>query len=130
VVEGEHDDGGAVSQAELGEDPADVGLDRGLAEEQHGRTVRWQVQEAKQRFSELLRQARDDGPQVVTRPGEEAAVAVDAVYFRALTGQTVEFEDFLMRGPEDDEYADLLDEIRASRTASPSRSPGSVLDED
>lgn len=92
--------------------------------------MRWQVQEAKQRFSELLRQARDEGPQVVTRHGEEVAVVVDAVYFRQLTGQTVEFKDFLLHGPKDDEYADLLDEINASRTASSSRSPGGVFDED
>src|SRR3989442_10695134 len=39
VVEGEHDGGGAVSQAELGEDVADVALHRGLAHEQLGRDL-------------------------------------------------------------------------------------------
>ena len=38
--------------------------------------MRWQLQEAKQRFSELVRQARSNGPQVVTRHGEEVAVIV------------------------------------------------------
>lgn len=92
--------------------------------------MRWQVQEAKQRFSELLRQARDEGPQVVTRHGEEVAVVVDAAFFRELTGQTVEFKDFLLHGPKDDEYADLLDRISAARTTSSARVAGGVFDED
>ncbi|MBG0817621.1 type II toxin-antitoxin system prevent-host-death family antitoxin [Planomonospora sp. ID82291] len=33
----------------------------------------WQVQEAKQRFSEVVRRATDEGPQIVTRHGEEVA---------------------------------------------------------
>ena len=34
----------------------------------------WQVQEAKQRFSELIRSVQTDGPPFVTRHGEEVAV--------------------------------------------------------
>ncbi len=30
----------------------------------------WQLQEAKQKFSELVRRALDEGPQIVTRHGE------------------------------------------------------------
>ena len=37
---------------------------------------RWQVQDAKARFSELLDEALKKGPQVVTRRGVEAAVLV------------------------------------------------------
>jgi prevent-host-death family protein len=36
----------------------------------------WQVQDAKARFSELLDTTLREGPQVVTRRGEEAAVLV------------------------------------------------------
>ncbi len=36
--------------------------------------ARWQVQEAKQRFSEVLRAVERDGPQTITRHGEEVAV--------------------------------------------------------
>jgi antitoxin Phd len=38
----------------------------------------WQLQEAKQRFSELVRRAEREGPQVVTRHGEEVVVVVPA----------------------------------------------------
>ncbi len=59
----------------------------------------WQVQEAKQRFSELIRAAHADGPQVVTRHGEEIAVVVDIADYRRLSGETIEFKDYLRSGP-------------------------------
>ena len=37
----------------------------------------WQVQDAKQRFSELLRCAHAEGPQIITRHGQEVAVVID-----------------------------------------------------
>jgi prevent-host-death family protein len=37
---------------------------------------RWPVQDAKARFSELLEASLHEGPQIVTRPGVEAAVLV------------------------------------------------------
>jgi antitoxin Phd len=45
---------------------------------------RWQVQDAKARFSELLQKCLSDGPQVVTKRGVEAAVLVPAAEWRAL----------------------------------------------
>ena len=36
----------------------------------------WQVQEAKARFSEMLDSSMDEGPQIVTKRGVEAAVLV------------------------------------------------------
>ncbi len=36
----------------------------------------WQLQEAKQRFSELVRRALEEGPQTVTRRGEEVVVVI------------------------------------------------------
>jgi prevent-host-death family protein len=62
----------------------------------------WQVQEAKQRFSELLRAAKQDGPQVVTRHGEEIAVVVDIAEYRRLRGDVMDFKDFLRSGPDFD----------------------------
>jgi prevent-host-death family protein len=62
--------------------------------------MRWQVQEAKQRFSELIRTARAEGPQVVTRHGEEIAVVIDIADYRQLKGETAEFKDYLRSGPD------------------------------
>jgi prevent-host-death family protein len=62
--------------------------------------VAWQVHEAKQRFSELVRRAQDEGPQVVTRHGEEVAVVVSAPEYRRLTGNKPDFKTFLLSGPD------------------------------
>lgn len=47
-------------------------------------TKRWQVQEAKARFSELLEASLEDGPQIVTKRGIEAAVLVPIDQWRRL----------------------------------------------
>ena len=63
------------------------------------RDTHWQVQEAKQRFSEVLRRAQSDGPQVITRHGEEVAVILDATEFHKLTDEAPDFKEFLRAGP-------------------------------
>jgi prevent-host-death family protein len=60
----------------------------------------WQLQEAKQRFSELVRRALEEGPQTVTRRGEEVVVVVRAEEFRRLTGDKPDFKEFLMSAPD------------------------------
>lgn len=59
----------------------------------------WQLQTAKQRFSELVERALRDGPQVVTRRGEEVVVVVSTDDYRRLTGQP-SFKRFLTSGPD------------------------------
>lgn len=45
---------------------------------------RWQVQEAKARFSELLATSLSEGPQIVTKRGVEAAVLVPIDQWRRM----------------------------------------------
>lgn len=59
----------------------------------------WQVQEAKQRLSEVIRAAREEGPQVVTRHGQEVAVVIDIADYRRLKGEIVGFREYLTSGP-------------------------------
>ena len=47
---------------------------------------RWRLQDAKARFSELVRMAHSDGPQHVTLHGRDAVVVVDADEFNRLNG--------------------------------------------
>lgn len=75
----------------------------------------WQLQEAKQRFSELIRSVEADGPQFVTRHGEEVAVVIDIVEYRRLKGdRTDDFKDFLLSAPQ-------LDELEIHRSSEPTR---------
>ncbi|MBC8122668.1 MAG: type II toxin-antitoxin system prevent-host-death family antitoxin, partial [Gemmatimonadaceae bacterium] len=53
-----------------------------------GTYCRWRLEEAKSRFSEVVRQARSTGPQVVTLHGREAVVVVAAEEFARLQGGT------------------------------------------
>jgi antitoxin Phd len=46
----------------------------------------WPVQDAKARFSELLETCLREGPQLVTRRGEKAAVLVPAAQWQRLAG--------------------------------------------
>jgi prevent-host-death family protein len=62
--------------------------------------MRWQLQDAKQRFSELVRHARREGPQVVTRHGEEVAVVVSIEEYRRLTSDRPAFKEFLLAAPD------------------------------
>ena len=76
--------------------------------------TRWQVQEAKQRFSEVLRCAQSDGPQIITRHGEEVAVIIDATEFHKLTDEVPDFKEFLRAGP-------TFDDLDLSRSEDPPR---------
>ena len=60
----------------------------------------WQLQEAKQRFSELVRRTLEEGPQVVTRHGEEVVVVVPAEEYRRTSEKKPDFKEFLMNAPE------------------------------
>jgi len=83
----------------------------------------WQVQEAKQRFSELLRAALSDGPQIVTRHGEEIAVVIEIAEFHRLRGDVADLRDVLLGGPKfDDDVADALAAIEEERKADFGRS--------
>ena len=78
----------------------------------------WQVQEAKQRFSEVLRAVESDGPQTITRHGKEIAVVVDIQEYRRLTGGRRDFVEHLLAFPKLDVprgAADVFDEIEAER---------------
>ncbi|MHB8253670.1 MAG: type II toxin-antitoxin system Phd/YefM family antitoxin [Acidiferrobacter sp.] len=78
---------------------------------------RWSLQDAKARFSELVRRAHSEGPQHVTLHGHDAVVVIDAEEFLRLkgtcTGQLL--IDALQASP----YRDI--EIEPRRSALPVR---------
>jgi prevent-host-death family protein len=76
---------------------------------------RWQVQEAKQKFSEVLRAAEAGEPQIVTRHGAEVAVIIDVSEYRHLRGETASLMDYLIAGPHLDDDVDL--EVERDRGA-------------
>jgi prevent-host-death family protein len=76
----------------------------------------WQIQDAKQRFSEMIRAVLHDGPQIITRHGEEVAVVVDIAEYRMLTRPTVDLTGLLLGEPAlSDDAAEVLAEVEAGR---------------
>ncbi len=61
--------------------------------------MHWQVQEAKQRFSEVIRAAQAGEAQIVTRHGDEVAVVIDIAEYRRLKGESISFMDYLRVEP-------------------------------
>ena len=78
----------------------------------------WQIQVAKQRFSEMIRAVTSEGPQVITRHGEDVAVVVDIDEYRRLTRSAVDLAGILLGGPKlDDDATDVFAEVEAERKA-------------
>lgn len=50
--------------------------------------TRWQLQDAKNRLSEVVRKASTEGPQVITLRGEDAVVVVAADEYARQRGQS------------------------------------------
>jgi prevent-host-death family protein len=59
----------------------------------------WQLQDAKNRFSEVVDQAVRNGPQIITRRGVEAAVVVSAADWAKLARQRTPLIEILRRAP-------------------------------
>ncbi len=59
----------------------------------------WTLQDAKNRFSEVVEDALRHGPQTITRRGKETAVLVSAEQFRLLAGGRQDLVQFLRRSP-------------------------------
>lgn len=51
------------------------------------RTGRWLLQDAKARFSELVRRVKNEGPQHVTVHGRDEVVVISSEEFRRLKGE-------------------------------------------
>jgi prevent-host-death family protein len=78
----EHDN--LVSMTSLGKTSSTAGR---RPKSHRRRSGQWQLQEAKARFSEVVRRAKQEGPQHVTIHGREEVVVIDADDFRRLAGE-------------------------------------------
>jgi prevent-host-death family protein len=63
----------------------------------------WQLEEAKQRFSEVVERAQADGPQVITRDGEEVAVVISIDEYEEFKKPKKTFKEHLRSGPPTDD---------------------------
>jgi prevent-host-death family protein len=71
----------------------------------------WQSQDAKNRFSQLVRRARAERAQTVTVHGKPAAVVLSADAYAALTRPLPSLTSYLLSGPAwPDDLVDLIND--------------------
>jgi prevent-host-death family protein len=59
----------------------------------------WQLQEAKNKFSEVVEAALTEGPQVITRRGAETAIVLSYTDYRKLLLTQKKLSDFFRDSP-------------------------------
>lgn len=59
----------------------------------------WQLQEAKNRLSQVVREAQVHGPQVITQHGRETAIILSIEEYRALIRPASSLVDFFRSSP-------------------------------
>ncbi|MEX2585007.1 MAG: type II toxin-antitoxin system Phd/YefM family antitoxin [Balneolaceae bacterium] len=60
---------------------------------------KWQLQDAKNRFSELVRKASEEGPQTVTKHGKDSVVVLSAEDYRKLEKPQTSLVNFFRSSP-------------------------------
>jgi prevent-host-death family protein len=78
---------------------------------------RWRLQDAKARFSELVRRVRSEGPQHVTVHGRDEVVIISAEEFRRLKGDLT--GEVLIAAMQSGPHRDI--DIEPRRTPMPAR---------
>jgi len=73
--------------------------------------IRWQLQEAKNKLSELVRKAQREGPQIITLHGRDAAVVVSARDYRRIAKPAGNLVEFMRKSP----LAGVALDLRRSR---------------
>lgn len=63
------------------------------------KTKKWQLQEAKNRFSEVVRMAAEEGPQTVTKHGKDSVVVISAEDYLKLEQPNTSLIEFFQGSP-------------------------------
>jgi prevent-host-death family protein len=67
----------------------------------------WQLQDAKNRFSEVVQKALEHGPQLITRRGVKTVVVMSVEDYQQLTKPKMNIVDFFRKSPLKDIEIDL-----------------------
>lgn len=59
----------------------------------------WQLQEAKNKLSQVVDEALTEGPQIITRRGEQVAVVLSFEAYERLTGGDETLYEFFRKSP-------------------------------
>ena len=77
---------------------------------------KWQLQEAKNKFSEVVEEAMKSGPQLITKRGAEAVILLSYADYRRLTVARRKLSAFFRESPLADVELDLRRDTSAARS--------------
>ncbi|MCL5673123.1 MAG: type II toxin-antitoxin system Phd/YefM family antitoxin [Deltaproteobacteria bacterium] len=60
---------------------------------------KWQLQEAKNKFSNLVEIAKKEGPQLITKNGKDAVVVLSADEYKKLIKPKTNLVEFMQKSP-------------------------------
>lgn len=63
------------------------------------KTKKWQLQDAKNKFSEIVRRATTEGPQFVSKHGKDEVVVLSVKDFKKLEGPKSSLVEFFRESP-------------------------------
>lgn len=63
------------------------------------KTTKWQLQDAKNRFSEVVRKASTEGPQTVTKHGKDSVIVLSVEDYQKLERPKTSLVDFFQNSP-------------------------------
>lgn len=61
--------------------------------------TKWQLQEAKNKFSEVVRKANEEGPQTVTKHGKESVIIVSVKEYKKMKQPETDLIEFFQNSP-------------------------------
>jgi prevent-host-death family protein len=67
----------------------------------------WQLQEAKNKFSQVVQEALDGDPQIITRRGVEAVVVLSVAEYRKMLASRSRLSEFFRQSPLTDVELDV-----------------------
>lgn len=79
------------------------------------KSKKWQLQDAKNRFSELVRKAAEEGPQTVTKHGKDSVVVLSAEDYRRLERPKTSLIEFFQNSPLSQSDLDISRDKSTSR---------------
>lgn len=59
----------------------------------------WQLQEAKNKFSNLVERAQKEGPQIVTKHGKETVIILSVEDYKKITKPKLNLFEFIQNSP-------------------------------
>lgn len=61
--------------------------------------AKWQLQEAKNKFSEVVRKATQEGPQIVTKHGKDSVVVLSVKDYKKMEQPKTSLVEFFQNSP-------------------------------